>query len=391
MKRILIFAAYFYPHVGGYENNVYELSRRLVKRDYEIDILTCNTEKVAAYEELDGIHVYRLPCWNALNSTYPIPKPSLIGFRIFRELVRKKYDVVNTQTRFFATSFIGLIFAKLRKTPLVHTEHGATHSIVSNKVVDLISRSYDHIIGAMIVKSARVNIGVSEAACSFLKHLGASNVQLIYNGIDITIFKKRDTDYRRKLGINNNAILVTFVGRLIYAKGVQDLISAFPKIRTATHDTKLLIVGDGPYKANLEKLAYQNDCRSDILFLGQKNQDDIIDILNATDVFVNPSYSEGFGMSVLEAASVGLPIVTTDVGNTRKIVEDGRSGLFIKIGEPSQIANAASFLARNRQMREQFGKRSRYLTKERFDWDKLIDRWISSCIPQLAMKEPGKG
>jgi glycosyltransferase involved in cell wall biosynthesis len=188
MKRILTFAAYFYPHIGGYENNVYELSRRLVQRDYEIDILTCNTERALAYEELDGIHIYRLPCWNALNSVYPIPKPCPASFRILRSLLRKNYDVINTQTRFFITSFLGLIFAKLKRTPLVHTEHGTRHSIVPSKVIDLISRAYDHSIGTLIVKSARRNTGVSEAACEFLRHLGATNIQLVHNGIDTTIF-----------------------------------------------------------------------------------------------------------------------------------------------------------------------------------------------------------
>ncbi len=268
---MLIFAAYFYPHVGGYEKIVYELSRRLVQRDYEIDILTCNTERALAYEELDGIHIYRVPSWNALNSVYPIPKPCPTSFKILRRLLSKNYDVINTQTRFFITSFLGLIFAKLKKTPLVHTEHGARHSIVPNKVIDLISRAYDHSIGALIVKSASRNIGVSEAACEFLKHLGATTIQLVHDGIDTTIFKKKeDTNYGQKLDIRNDAVVITFVGRLIYAKGVQDLISAFAKIKDTDPEVKLLIVGDGPYRANLENLAYQTDCASSILFLGQK-------------------------------------------------------------------------------------------------------------------------
>ena len=288
MKRILIFAAYFHPHVGGYEKIVYELSRRLVQRDYEIDILTCNTERAPFYEELDGIHIYRLPSWNALHSVYPIPKPCPTSFRILRRLLRKNYDVINTQTRFFITSLLGLIFAKLKRTPLMHTEYGARHSIVPNKVIDLISRAYDHSIGVLIVKSASRNIGVSEAACEFLRHLGATNIQLVHNGIDTTTFKKKeDTNCRQKLGISNDAMVITFVGRLIYAKGVQDLISAFSRIKDTAPEIKLLIVGDGPYRAELEKLAHQTDCHSSILFLGQKNQAELIEILSTTDIFLS--------------------------------------------------------------------------------------------------------
>jgi glycosyltransferase involved in cell wall biosynthesis len=377
MKRILIFAAYFHPHVGGYEKIVYELSRRLVQKGYEIDILTCNTERALAYEELDDIHIYRLPCWNALNSVYPIPKPCPTSFRILRRLLRKNYDVINTQTRFFITSFLGLIFAKLKRIPLVHTEHGARHSIVSNKVVDLIGRTYDHTIGSLIVKSARINIGVSEAACEFLKHLGATTIQLIHDGIDTTIFKKKeDTNYRQTLDISDAAVVITFVGRLIYAKGVQDLISAFSKIKDTTPEVKLLIVGDGPYRAELEKLAQQTNYVSSILFLGQRNQDEVIDVLSATDIFVNPSYSEGLGISVMEAASIGLPIIATDVGGTGEIIADYKTGILIKATNTSQLEQKLRELLTNTQLRKELGANARISVEQKFDWDKITQDWI---------------
>jgi glycosyltransferase involved in cell wall biosynthesis len=376
MKRILIFAAYFYPHVGGYEKIVYELSRRLVQRDYEIDILTCNTERAPVYEELDGIHIYRLPSWNALNSVYPIPKPCPASFRILRRLLRKNYDVINTQTRFFITSFLGLIFAKLKRIPLVHTEHGTRHSIVPSKVIDLISRAYDHSIGALIVKSARRNTGVSEAACEFLRHLGATNIQLVHNGIDTTIFKKKDTNYRQKLGISNDAVVITFVGRLIYAKGVQDLISAFAKIKDTAPNAKLLIVGDGPYRAELEKLAHQTDCHSSILFLGQKNQAELIEILSAADIFVNPSYSEGLPTSVMEAASIGLPIIASDVGGTGEIIADYKTGILIKSANTGQLEQKLRELLTNTQLRKELGANARIFVNRKFDWDKITEDWI---------------
>jgi glycosyltransferase involved in cell wall biosynthesis len=377
MKRILVFAAYFYPHVGGYEKTVYELSRRFVRNGYETDILTCNTEKTLAYEELDGIRIHRLPCWNALNSLYPVPKPCITSFKILRRLMRKNHDVINTHTRFFVTSFLGLIFAKFKKTPLVHTEHGARHSIVPNRIVDLISRAYDHSIGALIVKSARENTGVSEAACWFLKHLGATTVQLIHDGIDTTVFKKReDTNYRQKLRINNKAVVITFVGRLIYAKGVQDLISAFSTTRFIAPEIKLVIVGDGPYRANLEKLAQQTDRARDILFLGQKNQDEVVDVLSATDIFVNPSYSEGLPTSVMEAAGMGLAIIATDVGGTREIITTDRTGILVEAEDVGQLAAQLHRLGTNAELREELGKNARMLVEQKFNWDKITAEYI---------------
>ena len=112
-KRILIFAAYFLPSVGGYETNIYELSGRLIRRGYQIDVITSNVEnalnsqKLPTYDELDGISVYRLPSWNILRGNYPIPKPSFTTFRILSRLLRNDYDLINTQGRMFLTSLLG--------------------------------------------------------------------------------------------------------------------------------------------------------------------------------------------------------------------------------------------------------------------------------------------
>ena len=145
-RKILIFAGYFYPHVGGYKQVIYELSKRLVKKGYGIDIVTCNTENVLAYEELSGIHIYRLPSWNILGGTYPIPKPNLELLKIFYSLLRKDYDVVNTHTRFFITSFMGAIFAVVKRIPLVHVEHGSTHSALKSKFVSIANIRHIYIL-----------------------------------------------------------------------------------------------------------------------------------------------------------------------------------------------------------------------------------------------------
>jgi len=376
MKRILIFAAYFYPHLGGYAKNIYELSRRLVENGYEIDVVTCNTEGAPVEEEVDGICIHRLPAWNILGGTYPIPKPTVTTFKILYQLSRKRFGLINSQTRFFSTSLLGLIFAKLKRTPLVHSEHGARHSVLSNKLIESLNKAYDHTIGSLIIRSATRNIGISQAAGDFLRHLGAKNTIAIPNGIDTDVFRKVETDLTKSLGLSGGTV-ITFVGRLIYAKGVQDLISAFPMIKETVPNVKLLIVGDGPYRCQLEDLTAGTGCDKDIKFLGQKTQDQIIEILSATDIFTHPSYSEGLGTSVMEAASIGLPIIATDVGGTREIIEHGETGLLIKAREPRQIAEAVSLLAGNKQaapenLARKLGKSARLKIVNNYSWQDTV-------------------
>jgi len=379
MSRILVFAAYFYPHVGGYEKNILELLLRLVDCGYQVDVVTCNTERTLAEENMNGIHVYRLPAWNSLGGVYPAPKPSLTTIKILWKLCRKRYDLVNTQTRFFTTSFIGLIFAIIKRVPLVHTERGTRHSVTPGKLIEMTGKIYDHSFGSLMVRFAWKTIGVSQAACDFTRHLGARNPVVIHNGLDTNIYKKVESRLKQQMGLGDT-IVITFVGRLIYAKGVQDLISAFIQIKGLIPNVKLFIVGDGPYRKDLERLASQSRCTDEVIFLGEKNRDDIISILSDTDIFVNPSYSEGLPTSVMEAASVGVPVIATEVGGTREIVKHGTTGLLVEPYQPQQIVSAMLSLLRDSRMSSGMASAARSYIQQQFDWDEITQDWISLCL-----------
>jgi len=161
---------------------------------------------------------------------------------------------------------------------------------------------------------------------------------------------------------------------------VQDLISAFTKIKEAIPNVKLLIVGDGSYKHDLETLTLGSNYNKDIKFLGQKKQDQVIEILSVTDVFVNPSYSEGLPTSVLEAGATGLAIVATDVGGTNEIIEDGNTGFLVPPHDAEASKEKICQLIKNKQLREDFGRNIHKFVKGNFDWDKVTDRWIREII-----------
>lgn len=178
--KAIIFAAYYAPHVGGYCKNIHELSRRLVERGHEVIIVTCNTENAVRFEKKDGVVIARLPAWDILNKSFPIPKPT----RMLREIFNQKPDVVLTQTRFFTTSLVGAIFAITHHIPLIHVERGTVHT-VTGKLVSVLAQVYDHTLGTFVVKTAVKNVGVSQAACNFIEHIGGKNTEVIYNGIDV--------------------------------------------------------------------------------------------------------------------------------------------------------------------------------------------------------------
>ncbi len=378
MKRILVFAGFFYPHIGGSVQVIHELSKRLVKRGYEIDVITCNVERMLAYEELDGVCIYRLPSWNILGGTYPIPKPTLTTFRIYWGRLKGPHDMVFTFTRFFITSFMGVIISTLKHKPLIHTELGSRHSFVSNKMVDLISKTYDHTVGSLIVTSAWKTIGNSNATCDFMRHLGAKETIMIHNGIDTNVFRKKSSTLRNKLMLDDS-VVITFVGRLIYAKGVHDLISVFLDLERESSNLRLLIVSDGPNRQELERLAEASCNKKNILFLGWRTREEIVEILSITDIFVNPSYSEGLPTSVLEAAAVGLPIVATDVGGTNEIIENYKTGLLVPPGDIKLLKEKIFELINDKKLRTDLARNAHTVIKEEFDYDIIVTKYEDIC------------
>jgi len=239
---------------------------------------------------------------------------------------------------------------------LIHVERGSYHSMTSRWQINLLARLYDHTVGALIISAAR-NVAISDSVKRFVRHLGKDSI-VIPNGIDIPA-KSYD---------NHNGINVTYIGRLIYAKGVQDLIAAFKMLSVKA---RLLIAGDGNYREQLEKLAAGNGT---IKFLGIKDKQGIIDMLSITDVFVNPSYSEGLPTSVMEAASMGVPIIATDVGGTREIIKHNQSGILIKPHNIAVLSTEIQSLIANPDKASRLGQSAKAAMKD-YNWNDIMAKW----------------
>src|SRR3989344_4210176 len=260
--KILVFVGYFFPHKGGSENHIYEFVEKLSKY-YQISVITINTNNVKNYEVVNkNFDIYRISGTQILGGTFPIFYLNKSFFETIRILKENKYDLIMTRTRFFLTSFLGMIFAKNNYLPLIHVEHGASHTVLKNKFTEFFGIIYDHIIGYLIVNSAKLNIGISSGACTFLQHLGAKNIVKINRGINYDEIHK----IRRKLRKTDEVKRLIFVGRLVYAKGVQDLLVAFSRLERK--NLKLMIVGGGSYKSALKNIVDKLEINKSVSFKG---------------------------------------------------------------------------------------------------------------------------
>lgn len=356
--RVVIFSGFYLPHIGGAIYDTHALARGLMRKGHDVTVATCNTGHYPKDEIIDGVRIIRLSSWKLLNGQYPVPKLSGTLYRLlFRDA-----DVVSTQTRFFVTSFIGMVTARLQGAPLVHTERGAMHSVVQNKLVDRVSRAYDHIIGASISRDSDACVGVSEETCGFLRHLGGVIPVRIPLGVHEMFF-----DYVRKPGHSKR---IVYVGRLIHAKGVQDLLTAFKQVKSRMPDASLVIIGDGDYRSVLEKIAGQ-----DVRFTGSLSQDSVAAELASADVFVHPSYSEGMPSAVAEASAVGLPVIASDVGGTRELVEDGITGYLVKHGNTQAIADRILELFSDSAKTDRMGQAGRDKMLREYRWESVVSSY----------------
>lgn len=371
--KILIFAGYFYPHKGGYEDYTLKLAQGLINKGYHVDILTTNTNNSPSFEVKDKMRIYRMDCWDSVGKKYPIIKVTRKNLEILNNIKNQKYDIVNTHTRFWITSYLGYRFAKKNKIPLIHVEHGSVHTQTDSLLVRIINQIVDHTFGKAIIKNAKVKIGVSDAAINFMEHLGKKGDIKISKGLELRRYNKIKLNPKIKLNLKSNEKVIIGVGRLIYGKGFQDLITAFSRLKDK--NLKLVLVGDGDYKDKLIKLVKELKISEKVIFTGEKKEEEVISCLNLADIFVNPSYSEGLPTTVLEAGAVGLPVIATDVGGTKEIILNNKTGILIKPKDISALTDSISKLLSHKKFSETLANNLNNLVKKEYSYEEMINKF----------------
>lgn len=364
-KRILIVANHFHPYVGGLEKYALELATRLAEK-HEVKVLTIKHSKdLATTEDCQGFEILRLSGINLLGGTYTLPKTCGKEYKLIQQHIKDfQPEIIFTNTRFFASSYLGMRLARQFKAKHIHIEHGNSFVQHPNKLVQIAARLWDETLGRKIISHADTVIGISDNCCKFSKQLGAKKTISIPNSLDIAQYKKVSSA-KKNIGLKGS--VVGFVGRLIQAKGVQHLIEA-----CAGLGVTVLVVGDGPYRGTLESVA--KEYRVETVFSGMQEADRINLYYSAMDIFVNPSYSEGLPTSVLEAGILGIPTIATNVGGTEQIIEEGISGTLVPPKNTHAIKEALKKLLKDEIRQERYSKESQRKIRKEFDWEKNIKK-----------------
>jgi glycosyltransferase involved in cell wall biosynthesis len=178
------------------------------------------------------------------------------------------------------------------------------------------------------------------------------------------------SDLRRALGLRDDAYVVGWLGRMTSIKRVEDVIAASALARASGVDLQLVLVGDGPLRAQLEHRAVEAGIADACRFTGF--QDDVGKFYAAFDTVVLASANEGTPVTLIEALSAGRPVVSTNVGGVPDVVRDGETGLLVPPADTPALANALVRLASDPDLRASMGKQGRETTPQRYSVDRLL-------------------
>ncbi len=196
-------------------------------------------------------------------------------------------------------------------------------------------------------------------------------VDVVRNGVDALRWQARPraVEAARRRYAGPDGPLVTFAGRLVYEKGVQHLLAAVPALRERHPGLRVVIAGDGPYRADLEALAGDG-----VTFAGFMTGHHLTALMGASDCYVVPSIYEPFGMVALEAAAAGAPVAVADTGGLAEIVEHGVTGVKFAPGDPAALAEAVGDVLADRDYACRLARRARRRVREDFAWPAIAAR-----------------
>ena len=248
---------------------------------------------------------------------------------------------------------------------LVRTLHGSWEPFqgfehLKIKIYEYLDRiANKHLVSTIVAVTSKIQ--------ALLTHgYPREKVVCIHNGIDAESLQlRRDKrNIRKDLNIGQEAVILGTVGRLTPVKGHVYLLKAMQTLVSKNKDVRLVIVGDGPLRNQLENLAVELQIEKNVLFVGHQN--DACDFIDAMDVFVLPSLHEGIPMVLLEALALSRPVVASRTGGIPEVIEDGVSGLLVEAGNPMALAEALAVLTKDVARAEQLGKNGRVRVEQRF-------------------------
>jgi len=357
-----------YPTFGGSGVVATELGKELAAKGHQIHFITYSQPvRLDFFSENISYHEVEV-------SKYPLfeytPYESALTSKLIDVITYEKLDLLHVHyaiphasAAYFAQQILS---EKGIQIPFITTLHGTDITLVGR------DPSYEPVVTFAINHSD----GITAVSDSLRKETLANfqiqkEIEVIPNFIDLKRFSKKSRDHFRKAIASSGERLIVHTSNFRKVKRVQDVVHVFERIKKKV-PSKLLLIGDGPERAEIEKLCRELDLCDDSRFLGK--QEAIEEILSVCDLFIMPSESESFGLAALEAMACQVPVISTNTGGMPELNIHGETGYMSKVGDVDDMAaNALKILSDNSvlsRFKEQALKRAR-----QFDIQEILPQY----------------
>jgi len=349
--------------MGGIETMLVDMIRLLPRDQFspEVAVFESGGSLEAVLEER-GVPVHRLNKKEGVDAGL---------FLRLRQLIREREIKVVHSHNYSAWIYACVAARSAGGIVHVHTEHSVVENVGRRYLMQRwLSKLTSHVVAvSQHVHDVMIDgIGVAP-----------TRVKLIANGVNTDRFAP-DMAIRRSaradIGLLDDDIAIGIVARLVPVKNHSLLLrAAAPLLKDENLSAKAVIVGDGPERAALESLAAELGVSRRVIFLGERR--DTEKLLNAMDIYVLSSISEGMNLTLLEAMSAALPVVATDVGGNGELVENGISGHLVNLGDIDAMTGRLRELAHSPTLRREMGAAGRMSIIRRFDERVMIGHYLT--------------
>lgn len=299
------------------------------------------------------------------------------SYKIMNILRKNEFDLLHVHGYF--ASICSLYIARLMKIQCIATCHGFISTDQKLKFYNQLE--------LIALRACQSIIAVSENVKETLTKNGitSSKIIVMQNAVKFrennSIDDENRTMKRREIGIESDEFVCGYIGRLSEEKGLKYLILALEEIRIATVSVRLVVIGDGPQRDTMMKLAKERNLVSRVIFLGfKKNIEDWLPIL---DLFVLPSLTEGTPMALLEAMSIGLPVIATSVGGVPNIIKDNENGIQVQPADYKEISRQIENFIRSPEFRKKISENAINTIKTKFNiqtWCRKIENVYETLL-----------
>jgi len=373
---------------GGAEKLLLLMIRHLDRKKYMPLVLLPNNIG-PLYEKLgkEGVREYHfpLPSWVRLKGPYSYRDRIWSYFfrvitviKIFRLIRKKKIGLVHTNT---IVKWSGAIAAKLAGIP--HVWH--VHENIANSPSFVPFYNWKVTTKLIIYLSDRViavSSSVSKGFLEYYRHITKSKIKVINNFVEFSEASSQGIDLRKKLMMGSKEALLIYVGAVVPAKGIIDLIYSAKLLSSQNIKYRMVLAGavKNGFKAKLTELVELNKLSAQIAIIGF--QENVKELLHQSDILVLPSLSEAFPFCILEAMACGLPVVATECGGPSDLVVDGTTGFLVPVGNHKKLADALKLLIVDRKLAKKMGRHGRERHHTLFSKEKTMNQ-IEEMYDQL--------